>query len=139
MGRIGGPEIERRKKKIIQTFKKHRLDITVQTKLKEVDYLDIEFDLNNDTFKPYRKPNSDPLYVNKKSNHPPSILKQIPKGIGKRLSELSSSEEIFKAATPQYEEALKKSGFNEKLVYSPTESVEVQEERLRFDRASSHP
>ena len=105
MGRIGGPEIERRKKKIIQTFKKHRLDITVQTKLKEVDYLDIEFDLNNDTFKPYRKPNNDPLYVNKKSNHPPSVLKQIPKGIGKRLSELSSSEEIFKAAAPQYEEA----------------------------------
>ena len=129
MGRIGGPEIERRKKKIIQTFKKHKLDISVQTKLKEVDYLDIEFDLNNGTFKPYRKPNNDPLYVNKKSNHPPSVLKQIPKGIGKRLSELSSSEEIFKAAAPQYEEALKKSGYNEKLVYSPTESVEVQEER----------
>ena len=91
--------------------------------------MDIEFDLNNSTFKPYRKPNNNPLYVNKKSNHPPSVLKQIPKGIGKRLSELSSSEEIFKAAAPQYEEALKKSGFDEKLVYSPVESEQIQEER----------
>ena len=49
MGKIGGPEIERRKKKIIQIFKKYGLDITVGTKLKEVDYLDIEFDLNNGT------------------------------------------------------------------------------------------
>ena len=67
MGKIGGPEIERRKKKIIQIFKKYGFDITVCTKLKEVDYLDIELDLNNSTFKPYRKPNNDPLYVNKKS------------------------------------------------------------------------
>ena len=126
MGRIGGPEIERRKKKIIQTFKKHKLDITVLTNLKGVDYLDIEFSLANDMYKPYRKPNSDLLYVNKKSNHPPCVLKQIPKGISKRLSEISSSEEIFKAAIPQYEEALKRSGFNEKLVYTNDEDPNAQ-------------
>lgn len=129
MRRIGGPEIERRKKKIIQTFKKHKLDITVQTNLKVVQYLDVEFDLANNTYKPYRKPNNDPLYVNTKSNHPPSVLKQIPIGIGKRLSEISSSEEVFKAAVPQYEEALKNSGFNEKLVYTSDENTGIREDR----------
>ena len=129
MKRIGGPEIERRKKKIIQTFKKHKLDITVQTNLKVVQYLDIEFDLANNRYKSYRKPNNDPLYVNTKSNHPPSVLKQIPIGIGRRLSEISSSEEVFKTTAPQYEAALRNSGFKEKLVYVSGENTEIQEER----------
>ena len=73
MNRIGGPEIERRKKKIIQTFKKHKLDITVKANLKVVQYLNVEFDLSNNVYKPYRKPNNEPLYVNVKSNHPPNV------------------------------------------------------------------
>ena len=61
-----------------------------------------------------------------KSNHPPNVLKQIPKGIGKRLSEISSSEEIFKQAAPLYEEALKNSGFTEKIEYrSNTENRNI--------------
>ena len=119
MKRIGGPEIERRKKKIIEVFKKHNLSITIKTNLKVVQYLDVEFDLINNRYKPYRKPNDTPLYVNKFSNHPPNVLRQIPRGIEKRLSEISSSEEVFKEAAPIYEEALKKSGFNEKLNYQP--------------------
>ena len=117
MKRCGGPEIERRKKAIIQIFKRHGLNITVETGLKVVDYLDVEFDLRNNLYKPYRKPDNEPLYVNKNSNHPPSVLKQIPKGIARRLSEISSSEEIFKQTAPMYEAALRKSGFNEKLEY----------------------
>ena len=78
MKRIGGPEIERRKKKIIQIFKQHRLSITIETDLHTVQYLDVEFDLKNNLYKPYRKPNNDPLYINVKSNHPPNIIKQIP-------------------------------------------------------------
>ena len=119
MRRIGGPEIERRKKKIIQIFKKHKLSITVQTNLAVVQYLDVEFDLVNNLYKPYRKVNNEPLYVNKKSNHPPNVLKQIPKGIAKRLSEISANEEVFKQASPMYEEALQKSGYDDKLEYSP--------------------
>ena len=58
------------------------------------------------------------MNVNKSSNHPPNILKQIPIMTGKRLSNLSCNEEEFKKAAPEYEEVLKTSGFNEKLVYS---------------------
>ena len=46
-------------------------------------------------------------------------LRELPKSISKRLSELSSNKEIFQKATPIYFEALKKSGFNEPLVFIP--------------------
>jgi hypothetical protein len=47
---------------------------------------------------PYTKPNNVPQYVHNKSNHPPTILKNIPESIKKRLSEISSDEESFKKA-----------------------------------------
>ena len=47
-------------------------------KLKVAQFLDIELDLINNTYKPYKKPNQSPMYINVNSNHPPSIIKQIP-------------------------------------------------------------
>jgi len=71
--RLGKPEIERRKKKIIQIFKQNKLGITAESGMTTVVYLDIEFDLKNNSFRPYKKPNNEPLYVHKSSNHPPSV------------------------------------------------------------------
>ena len=51
--------------------------------------------------------------------HPPSVLKQIPKGIARRLSDISANPEVLKQAAPEYEDALKNSGFSEKLDYCP--------------------
>ena len=53
------------------------------------------------------------------SNHPPTTIRELPKSIGKRLSELSCNKEIFEKATPPYTDALKKTGFKENLVYTP--------------------
>ena len=121
---IGGPEIERRKKKIIQIFKTYGLDVakTFLTGLKAAQFLDVELDLRNGCYRPYRKPDSSLLYVNSKSNHPPSVLKQIPQGIAKRLSDISSSKEIFDAAVPEYKEALRKSGYDDDLKYEKSTS-----------------
>ena len=60
------------------------LSITIQCNLKSVDFLDVTFDLYNNLYKPYRKPNDNPIYINKQSNHPPNVLKQLPKSIAKR-------------------------------------------------------
>ena len=57
------------------------------------------------------------MYIHVKSNHPPHIKKQLPNMIEKRLSALSSSEDIFKEAAPTYEQALRKSGYKQKLAY----------------------
>ena len=63
------------------------------------------------------KPNSVPVYINKNSNHPPQVLKELLKTIEKRVSTISSSEEIFNNSKTIYEDTLKKSGFQNKLSY----------------------
>ena len=57
------------------------------------------------------------LFININSNHPSDIIKQIPTIISKRISEISSNEEIFKNAAPYYENALEASGHQQKLSY----------------------
>ena len=91
---ISRPEIERKKKAIVKVFKKCGLSIVVDTNLKTVNFLDLALDLDKNIYKPYRKPNNSPIYINKNPNHPPNILKQLPKSIAKRISETSSNEEI---------------------------------------------
>ena len=65
---------------------------------KIVNFLDITLDLTRNLFKPYMKPNNPLLYVHRESNHPPSILNNIPESINKRLSELSKNEIVFNEA-----------------------------------------
>ena len=73
-----GPQAERTRKEIARCFKEHGLKITIQSNLKSVDYLDITLNLTNGLFQPFRKPNDEPLYINTKSNYPPTVIKQIP-------------------------------------------------------------
>ena len=51
-------------------------------------------------------------------NYPPDALRQLPKWISKRISEIMSNEEIFKQSALINEKAVKESGSNEKLVYN---------------------
>ena len=55
----------------------------------------INLNLKKHSFFPYRKPNNRINYVNANSNHPPAILKQIPKMIENRLIKNSSSKKII--------------------------------------------
>ena len=64
---MSGPEVERKKKELVKISKNNGLSITA-------DFLDITFDLVKESYQPYKKPNDDPLYINIKSNHSPSIL-----------------------------------------------------------------
>ena len=95
------------------------LSITIQTNQKIVNYLDVTFDLNNGSYKPYRKPDNTPLYINVQSNHPPPIIRQPPTSISQRISDLSCSAEEFNKAAPIYNKALKESGFDDQLKYLP--------------------
>lgn len=113
-----GPQAERIRKDITRRFKTHGLNITIQTNMKTVNYLDVTFDLTNGTYCPYRKPNDHPQYINTKSNHPPNIIKQIPASINRRISDNSSSEDAFNKAKPVYDSALKASGYTETLTYN---------------------
>ena len=116
--RGSGPKSERIKKDFIEIFDTEiELKITIETNLKVVNFLDVTFDLKKGTFKPYSKPNNDIMYINTDSNHPPNIIKYIPSMISDRISKISSNEQIFRKAAPQYNNALKSSGYNEKITY----------------------
>merc|ERR1711947_32780 len=70
-------------------------------------------------YKTYIKPNDTPLYVHKKSNHPPSIIKNLPDAINKKISSLSSNEVIFNQTKPIFQESLRKSGYDYRLKFEP--------------------
>ena len=120
-------QVELIKKKICRIFKENGFNITAQANMNSVNFLDINLNLDLDTFRPYMKPNGVPVYVHKESNHPRSILENIPQSINRRLSSISSNHEVFKAACPPYQAALEKSGYDFKLSYDPPLLVEKAE------------
>ena len=73
----GGPKIERDKKKIVKIFKDHGLKLTTEATTRRVNFLDFVLDLDKNIHKPFQKPNSNVVYVSKKSNHPPKVLANI--------------------------------------------------------------
>ena len=79
----------------MQNLEENELSITIEANLKVVNFLDVTFDLNTGLYEPYNKPNDIPVYVDKNSNHPPSILKNITVAVNRRLSNVSANEQIF--------------------------------------------
>ena len=61
-------------------------NITIKENLKTIDFLDVHFNLVNNTYQPYQKANSKTVYTTKYSNHPPNILKELPKIINKQIT-----------------------------------------------------
>ena len=110
---------EKARQKIVQIFKDNDLKITSTANLSQVQFLDITLDLKKEVFKPYIKPGDKPIYVHSKSNHPPSIIKNIPLAINNRLSKISANEEIFQSAAPLYQAELDKNGYHHKLEFDP--------------------
>ena len=119
---LPGPETERLRKNVVKIFKDSGLSIASKTNLKIVGYLNVTFDLQSNSYKPYSKPDNLPVYIHKHSNHPPKILKELPKSIAKGIPVFSSSKNIFHDAIPVYKEALRKSGFTSDLFYTPKQT-----------------
>ena len=76
--------------------------------MKIVNYVDVSFNLNNSNYKPYHKPDNEILYIDKDSNHPPSIIKQAPTPIKKRISILSCNETILITNQKKYTKKFQK-------------------------------
>ena len=111
--------MERVTKKLHKLFETEGLKITCEAGKHGTDFLDLYFDLKYDKYRQWRKPNSNPLYVHKDSNHPPQVLKEIPSMIEKMVSKNSSSKAEFDKVKREYQCSLKNSGFVKKLQYRP--------------------
>ena len=94
------------KKDLCDIFRNYDLKITFEANKKTFNFLDVTLNLSTGKYTAYTKPGHIPLYVNKKSNRPPGIIKSIPKSINKRLSEISFDEYSFNEGTPLYQNAL---------------------------------
>lgn len=128
-----GHELDKLRKEIIQIFKSIGFQIEININLKIVDFLDLTLNLSENSYKPYKKPNDNLLYINTESNHPPEIIKQIPISINKRLNQNSSSEQIFNASKTEYEEALKQSGYkNFDLKFDPVKTTPKQNRKRKI-------
>ena len=98
---------------------------------KVVDFLNVTMDLSNGTFKTFTKEGDKLAYVDSKSNHPPSIIRNLPMGINRMLSDTNSDETLFEASAPPYQAALDAAGYKHKLAYMPREEEERMGARRR--------
>ena len=112
-------DTENIKKGICRIFNRNGLRITIEANKKIISFLDVTFNLNNSTYQPYTKPNTTLQYVHRESNHPPITTKNIPAGVNKRLSSLSSDKASFDKAAAPYQKALDEGGYQYTLHYEP--------------------
>ena len=126
-----GPNTERAKKAIVKVFKRFDLKITIDTNFKVTNFLDVTFDLETGSYKPFQKPGDDPLYINASSNHPSNILRNMPASINKRISDISSNKQVFDDAAPIYRAALTNSGFPNAMEFFEKTSEKVKKKRNR--------
>ena len=123
--------LDKTRKELHKIFEQFDLKITAEVNMNVVNFLDVTFDLINAKHKPYRKPNDDPLYINRHSNHPPSITRQLPTAINKRIALLSSDEQTFKESTPIYQNALRHSNFDHEFTYTQDAPQRTRRNRQR--------
>ena len=119
---LNDQQIDKKRKTIIKMFKDIGFSIDIQTNLKEVDFLDITLNLQNGTYRPYKKANDKLLYIHSSSNHPPQIIKQLPNSIFEEQSENFSHQDFFNTAKVEYEDALEKPGYDVDLKYPNNKS-----------------
>ena len=108
------------KKDLCGIFSSYGLQITIKANEKAVNFLDVTLNLSDGKYMAYTKPRNISLYVNRKSNHPPRIIENIPKSINKQLSEISIDENSFNQAAPLYQKALDDRGYNHRLAFTPS-------------------
>ena len=117
---LSNRQTELTRQQLDKIFKENGLSLDfVAVNKKIVNFLDVTLNLETGLFEPYMKENNTILYVHNKSNHPPSILKNLPQNINNRLSKISANEEIFTTAIPPYQAALEAAGYNHKLEFDP--------------------
>ena len=69
------------------------------------------------------------LYVNTNSNPPLVVLKNIPLGINRRLSNISANKDVFDIAAPPYQLALQNSGFSHVLEFEPHDQCTTKKKK----------
>ena len=65
-----GPQSEKIKKTFQKMFKNKCLDVIINCNMKIVNYLGVTLNLNERSYRPYKKPNEETNYIHVNSDHP---------------------------------------------------------------------
>lgn len=84
------------------------------------------FDLRTGKFRPFRKPNDDPLFKNWHSNHPSSITGQLPIAIN---CSLGSDQQTSEETAHPYQNALRHSNFDHDLTLTLPQDTQAKHRR----------
>ena len=112
-----GHDLDKIRKALNASFKRIGLKITCETNLLRVCFLDVLLDLQTGEHMPYIKKNSQLKYVQKGSNHPPNVTKNLPLNINRRLQNISSNQKCFNTERLRYQNALYNAGYEVELEY----------------------
>ena len=85
--------------KIISALKFLGFKIEMSSNIKIANFLNLS---NNNSYMPFLKTNQYPSYIDVNSNHPSSIIKQLPKAVNTRIRRLSSNKKIFHESSKIY-------------------------------------
>ena len=102
---LSGPQTKRKREAIVKVFKEFGLRLTIQASLLIVNFFDIQLNLGTSTDKPYRKPDNNPVYLDKISNFFKTVLEQLLKSVEKRISDISSNQNVLIQSITMYRDA----------------------------------
>ena len=105
-----GPEADRKHESIIKIFKEFWLSITCEVNKKIVDFLDVRFNLNQQTLQEANQWTRLHQHTIKPSTKHNSI--------SKRLTNISCNKNVFDRNVDIYQTALKNSDFDRKITYN---------------------
>ena len=125
---INGHRADKIRKEFHQLFEENGLSLEIEFNLKTINYLDITLDLSTSTYKPYRKPNDEKLYIRAKSNHSANILKQLSISIETRLS----------GASKHCQNILSQYGYEYELQYEPPNNKSKNKSKSSKNRRKKH-
>ena len=91
--------------------------------MKAVNFLNITLNLTTGKYQTYNKPDSNPLYINILSNHPPSIIKNLPGNISKKINNLSVDKATFNKSKDLYNNTYVESGFKHNITFQKEQNT----------------
>lgn len=134
MEHLNGRDGEKKRQKIRSLFKEYGFDIEISSVRKFIDFLDVRMDITSKSYEIYLKPNTKTQYVNKKSNHPPTILKNKTEHAEKRLKSRCSDRASFEKHAPHFNKILHESGYKKQLKYPENENKNKNKPKKRRKR-----
>ena len=131
----GGPKCSSIQKKIVRAFKFWGFKIEISFNIKVANFLDVILNLSDNFYRPFLKTDQYPFYINVNSNHPNSIIKQVPKAVNTRISRLSSNKKI----SVKLVKCILLKLFTESLTRCPVTGWKIANHRLPFFRFPPDP